>query len=466
MEKRYGTPSNMVNFLSPEEQARYKKDYNDLSKAVGEDIEKQYKEIYDNCWKEMGKFSYEDVYNQSGMTKQQFIAITAEMTHNNNGVLPLCSMSDKKYYYFYAQNSNEVYKVAKNGSEMFRIPMQDNYNYTKNFKEGMSGYAEYKRDPKEMMFWETKEDAMRYKINKDGSNRHIDIKRNISDKSNGILELDYEIKEGAKYIGNGAPQIQFNKENGESFSTMKFGRTELGGNIEGNVKASLDGTLGGYKGFSANTSSISKNMDMGPVSTSLEASTDGTIKGEAQVVGPVLGAYGSISKQNGQFKEAELGVVAKAGEFVKGKLGGFAGTDGTGLHGGASVNAIVGEINADIKVGVSDIDFTANMSTHDGNKLLSQFSPEFERQIIKEMLADKNIVQHYEETSMPRNAHSDFPVVSYRATNEEQAKMIAKELEKAEQIYRIRQSMNNYQPPAEIIDVDKEIADISENLKN
>jgi hypothetical protein len=431
-------------------------EYNATCKAVEVEMKKNYKDTYDNCWKEMGKFSWEDVY-KSEMTKQRFVAITAEITNNNQGVLPTCTMSDDKNYYFYAQNSNEVYKVAKDGSEMFRIQMNPDYNYEQDFRDRLSGYAEEKRDPKEMMFLAQQKDAKRYEINSDGSNRYIDVDLRVSNKSKGLLNPKWTLHANAEYISNDAPLIYFEKQNGEYVSNFKFGRTELGGKIEGYVEGSLEGSLG-YKAISANTQSV--GVDVGVASGSVAHSEKGTT-----VEGRIGSIYANLTTNEGSVAEVGLGVSKNFGKNLGGKVGAFAGQDGVGGSGSVSANTPLGSVSGSAKLGAKDFDLKADMSTHDGTKLLSQFSPELEKQIKNDLLGNENIVQHYEEKI--DNPKLEKLVTSYRASNEEQSKIIAAELAKSEQFFQARKSMGNYHPQAELIDIENEIhiSDISEAPK-
>jgi len=435
--------------------------YNSICRIIEEEAKKQYANIYSNYKKEMGNFSYEENMYKS-MTKQRFFAITAEMTYNNKGVLPICSMSDDRNYYFYAENSKELYIVSKDGNEMKRIQMKADYDYKQdfhstlaNYAENLSGYAGNKRDPKEMMFSQKQGEGKVYKIAQDGSSRYRDVNFDISDKSTNILSPKYEIKANAEYISNDAPKMYFEKdENGKYVAKFNWGRTQLGLEGQGGFGANVSMD---YNGFSVSSSpSIGYKSDGAGIKVT-ENST------EVYLETPTSGGYMYVKETDGQLSSTGIGVKGDV-LAAEGKVGVSYDKDKGGkLEVSASTKGPV-KITAKAEAGISNIN--ANISTHNGDVFLSSFSPEFEQKMRKDILNDPNMVEHYEEKTY--SVTFDDMVVYYRATDEEQAKLITSEAKNSEELFKNRKSANDYVPQKEIVDIDNDFkfSGISEQESN
>jgi|GEM_PF-6012755 len=490
---------------SPEKDELIKK-YNALCDKFENKAKESYNGIIQEWSKQMRGFSWEDdVYSKSGMNKQQFVAIVGEMTKNNQGELPLSSMSDDKNYYFYAQNSKEVYVVSKDGSQMSRFKMSNDYNYQDDLKRSVVIFSDelYPRNPREDMFAEIKEGNV-YKINKNGSLSVFEADMDFSDTS-GLLNKKWNIKGKALLINSDAPKMVFTKEiDGNYTPEFKWSRIELGGHAEGelgvDVNVELKHKQEVLQEISSTTSlkttpSISQKFGNEVLSGSVEKSVDKT-----KYTGQYLAGYGSITTKDSQIVEVEGG-VGKEIEITKeikadAKAGAYAGNEGVGIKVSASVDSAPLKIGVGARIGIKDIGGHSDIGVHQGNELLSQFSPELERQIKKDFLNDSKSVDYYEMRPKPNleinpiaQFKKDFlnesqPVgyckksmfsnpfnptfednmmpYRYKPPTDIQAQLIASEIEESEQFYQARKLANDYVSQKEFVDMG---TDLSENFK-
>lgn len=413
------------------------KEYNDLCSEVEMAAKLEHDRIIQEWAKEMGEFSWDNVYER--MNKQQFVSIAAEMAKNNQEELPLPSMSDDKNYYFYAQNSNEVYIVSKNGNEMNRLKMSDNYNYYKNLSSSISVSVseEYEKiNPKEVMFWGVFEKGDKYEINKDGSFSKFDIQLDISDTSSGLLSKTWNVKGKASYVSSDVPKIVFTKdESGSYTSDFNWGSTKLRGSVEGELGGAVSAGLT-HKGISV-TSPSDKVPSVGFDAGFASLSTDGTTHG-----GNIGLFKGSYTKN----EEIAVGVGKKIGKIAEGSAEIYGGIHGVGAKGSLGASAGPLKIEGSLKGGVKDLDVDFNMYSHKGDKLLSQFNPELAHQIKKDFINDTQTVAYYEKRPYdPKFDHRSLLTID-KPPIEKQTQLLTFEIEKSEQYFQICKTANSYTP--------------------